>query len=111
MLVFFQYSHTHPTNCIHSIEADPANWNIPKDQIPEGVNGGEGGFMPFGVAGTFKWSMVVKPYIFKANTLLLSFQVLWLVRRNVFTVSLALIALLRLEKKPRIHREISHYQL
>lgn len=35
----------------HFIKADPANWNIPKDQIPEGVNGGEGGFMPFGFAG------------------------------------------------------------
>lgn len=31
--------------------ADPANWAIPKDQIPSGVNGGEGGFMPFGIAG------------------------------------------------------------
>lgn len=34
-----------------AIKADPANWQIPKDQIPEGVNGGEGGFMPFGIAG------------------------------------------------------------
>ncbi|KAJ6645363.1 High affinity cationic amino acid transporter 1 [Pseudolycoriella hygida] len=34
-----------------AIKADPANWNIPKDQIPENVRGGEGGFMPFGFAG------------------------------------------------------------
>lgn len=31
--------------------ADPANWNIPKENIPPGVRGGEGGFMPYGVAG------------------------------------------------------------
>lgn len=30
---------------------DPANWRIPKEQIPEGVHGGEGGFMPFGLVG------------------------------------------------------------
>ncbi|XP_037032662.1 high affinity cationic amino acid transporter 1-like [Bradysia coprophila] len=33
------------------IKCDPANWNIPKDQIPEGIKGGEGGFMPYGIAG------------------------------------------------------------
>lgn len=33
------------------ITADPANWQIPKDKIPDGVRGGEGGFMPFGIAG------------------------------------------------------------
>jgi len=27
------------------------NWNIPKQDIPKGVKGGEGGFMPFGWAG------------------------------------------------------------
>ncbi|XP_050433621.1 cationic amino acid transporter 3 isoform X2 [Adelges cooleyi] len=27
------------------------NWNIPKQNIPKGVKGGEGGFMPFGWAG------------------------------------------------------------
>lgn len=39
---------------VHFIEADPANWNIPKDKIPDGVRGGEGGFMPFGFAGMFE---------------------------------------------------------
>ncbi len=34
-----------------SLNADPANWFIPKEEIPEGVRGGEGGFMPFGIAG------------------------------------------------------------
>lgn len=38
-------------NCQYIFTADPANWAIPKDQIPPGVNGGEGGFMPFGIAG------------------------------------------------------------
>lgn len=32
-------------------KADPANWNIDKSTIPEGAHGGEGGFMPFGIAG------------------------------------------------------------
>ena len=32
-------------------KADPANWAIPKENIPEGVRGGEGGFMPYGIAG------------------------------------------------------------
>lgn len=27
------------------------NWNIPKVDIPKGVKGGEGGFIPFGWAG------------------------------------------------------------
>lgn len=31
--------------------ADPSNWSIKKEDIPDGVHGGEGGFMPFGVAG------------------------------------------------------------
>lgn len=35
--------------------ADPANWSIPKESIPQdvrgGKGGGEGGFMPFGIAG------------------------------------------------------------
>lgn len=34
-----------------AIKSDPANWNIKKEDIPEGVRGGEGGFMPYGVAG------------------------------------------------------------
>lgn len=34
-----------------SFKADPANWNIDKSVIPEGYHGGEGGFMPFGIAG------------------------------------------------------------
>lgn len=36
---------------LSSFTADPANWNIAKEDIPPGVNGGEGGFMPFGIAG------------------------------------------------------------
>lgn len=32
--------------------ANPENWKIPKDQIPDSfTHGGEGGFMPFGIAG------------------------------------------------------------
>lgn len=31
--------------------ADFANWRIAKEDIPEEANGGNGGFMPFGVAG------------------------------------------------------------
>jgi solute carrier family 7 (cationic amino acid transporter), member 3 len=34
-----------------AMKADPDNWRIPKENIPEGVRGGEGGFMPFGIAG------------------------------------------------------------
>lgn len=35
-----------------SINANPGNWFIPKEEIPEDVkHGGEGGFMPFGIAG------------------------------------------------------------
>ncbi|XP_050420520.1 cationic amino acid transporter 2-like [Adelges cooleyi] len=30
---------------------DIYNWNIPKSAIPAGVNGGEGGFLPFGWSG------------------------------------------------------------
>lgn len=41
----FTYSY-----CVY-FTADPSNWSIPKDQIPAGVRGGEGGFMPFGIAG------------------------------------------------------------
>lgn len=37
------------TNSIFA--ADPNNWAIRKEDIPAGVNGGAGGFMPFGVAG------------------------------------------------------------
>jgi solute carrier family 7 (cationic amino acid transporter), member 3 len=33
------------------IKANPANWAIAKEDIPEGVRGGEGGFMPYGIAG------------------------------------------------------------
>lgn len=28
-----------------------SNWNIPKSEIPKGVKGGEGGFLPFGFSG------------------------------------------------------------
>lgn len=39
-------------NCYSfGILANPANWAIPKDRIPEGVRGGEGGFMPYGMTG------------------------------------------------------------
>lgn len=31
--------------------ADFKNWNIAKEDIPAGVHGGEGGFMPYGIAG------------------------------------------------------------
>lgn len=34
-----------------SFKIDPSNWSIPKENIPEGVRGGEGGFMPFGISG------------------------------------------------------------
>lgn len=33
------------------IKADPDNWRIKKEDIPEGINAGEGGFMPYGIAG------------------------------------------------------------
>lgn len=33
------------------LSADVKNWMIPKESIPANVNGGEGGFMPFGFAG------------------------------------------------------------
>lgn len=36
---------------LHFFLADLSNWFIPKDKIPAGVHGGEGGFMPFGIAG------------------------------------------------------------
>ncbi|XP_050528684.1 high affinity cationic amino acid transporter 1-like isoform X2 [Daktulosphaira vitifoliae] len=32
---------------------DFSNWNIPKNDIPDGLNGGEGGFLPFGWSGVF----------------------------------------------------------
>lgn len=32
---------------------DLKNWTIPKADIPENVNGGEGGFLPFGWSGVF----------------------------------------------------------
>lgn len=34
-----------------AVAADPANWSIAKAAIPVGVRGGEGGFMPYGIAG------------------------------------------------------------
>lgn len=40
-----------PIKVIFFFLADPANWSIPKESIPEGVRGGEGGFMPYGIAG------------------------------------------------------------
>lgn len=35
------------------IAVDFYNWSIPKDNIPQNVNGGEGGFLPFGWSGVF----------------------------------------------------------
>lgn len=35
------------------ITVDTYNWNIPKDNIPQNINGGEGGFLPFGWSGVF----------------------------------------------------------
>ncbi|XP_011692166.1 PREDICTED: cationic amino acid transporter 3 isoform X3 [Wasmannia auropunctata] len=35
-----------------SIKADPSNWSIAREDIPDSVkNGGVGGFMPFGISG------------------------------------------------------------
>lgn len=34
-----------------SVTADFSNWSIPKENIPEAMNAGEGGFAPFGVSG------------------------------------------------------------
>ncbi|XP_037040467.1 cationic amino acid transporter 3-like [Bradysia coprophila] len=34
-----------------SIKAQPSNWSIAKEDIPNGIEGGDGGFMPFGIAG------------------------------------------------------------
>ncbi|XP_055313744.1 cationic amino acid transporter 3-like [Sitodiplosis mosellana] len=34
-----------------SIKANPANWAIRKEDIPDGIRGGNGGFMPYGWAG------------------------------------------------------------
>lgn len=33
------------------IAANFSNWTIPKNEIPAGINGGEGGFLPFGWVG------------------------------------------------------------
>ncbi|KAL5238581.1 hypothetical protein ACI65C_005991 [Semiaphis heraclei] len=32
---------------------DISNWNLPKEKIPPNINGGEGGFLPFGWSGVF----------------------------------------------------------
>ncbi|XP_073970064.1 cationic amino acid transporter 2-like isoform X2 [Rhodnius prolixus] len=32
-------------------KVNASNWNIPKSEIPKGVKGGEGGFLPFGFSG------------------------------------------------------------
>lgn len=34
-----------------SIKAKPSNWSIPKEDIPDGIEAGDGGFMPYGLAG------------------------------------------------------------
>lgn len=37
-----------------SMNADPKNWSIAKEDIPEEIkHAGDGGFMPFGIAGKF----------------------------------------------------------
>jgi solute carrier family 7 (cationic amino acid transporter), member 3 len=33
------------------LKVDKANWAISKEDIPENIRGGEGGFMPYGIAG------------------------------------------------------------
>lgn len=38
---------------MNMITVDFSNWNIPKDNIPQDVKGGEGGFLPFGWSGVF----------------------------------------------------------
>nr|CAD7572735.1 unnamed protein product [Timema californicum] len=37
-----------------SWKANPQNWKISKQDIPPGVNGGKGGFLPFGFVGALK---------------------------------------------------------
>lgn len=33
--------------------ANASFWSIPKSEIPSNVKGGEGGFLPFGIAGVW----------------------------------------------------------
>lgn len=40
-------------NLIVLISGKLSNWSIPKSEIPDGVNGGEGGFLPYGWTGVF----------------------------------------------------------
>ncbi|XP_049859149.1 high affinity cationic amino acid transporter 1-like [Schistocerca gregaria] len=37
-----------------ALKADIGNWQIEKNEIPDEYNGGEGGFVPFGIAGIIK---------------------------------------------------------
>ncbi|XP_049957826.1 high affinity cationic amino acid transporter 1-like [Schistocerca serialis cubense] len=37
-----------------ALKADVGNWQIEKNDIPDQYNGGEGGFVPFGIAGIIK---------------------------------------------------------
>uniref|UniRef100_T1IVD8 Cationic amino acid transporter C-terminal domain-containing protein n=1 Tax=Strigamia maritima TaxID=126957 RepID=T1IVD8_STRMM len=39
---------------IGSMKSDVHNWSIQKSEIPEGVEGGEGGFFPFGISGMMR---------------------------------------------------------
>ncbi|KAJ8895297.1 hypothetical protein PR048_000622 [Dryococelus australis] len=39
---------------VGSVQADAGNWKIRREDIPVNVNGGEGGFLPFGIAGVLK---------------------------------------------------------
>lgn len=39
-----------------SFLADPSNWKIPAEEVPEGA--GEGGFAPFGIAGIIKGAAI-----------------------------------------------------
>lgn len=48
---FFTYFLEKKKNIIFVSIADMNNWKIAKEDIPQGIRGGEGGFMPYGVAG------------------------------------------------------------